>query len=99
MIGEYAIIGPACFVMETMPELAVPVRYGAVRSLRGNLVEPPEVWIDLHKTWVRLDGQWVSGWRDDGTHFGFRPRWLNRWKIRRAAKTWRRALPSHKGAE
>lgn len=89
MRGEYAIVGPAIFVLETMPELALICRYAKDRSI----CEPREVWIDLHQTWMRLDGNWISGWRD-GEYFGFRPNFLNRWKIRRAARSWARQLPS-----
>ena len=82
---EYAIVGPACFVMATMPCMAKQ----CILAISGHPVDPEEVWIDIHSTWVRLDGSWISGWRD-GRHFGFRPHWLNRWKIRRAARAWRR---------
>jgi hypothetical protein len=86
MKGQYGYVGPAIFVMETLPEMARPVIYARSREP----VSPAEVWIEIHKTWVRLNGEWISG-RDGDEYFGFRPHWLNRWKIRRAARHWQRA--------
>ncbi|SKB32604.1 hypothetical protein [Sphingopyxis flava] len=89
-MGEYAIVGPALFVMETIPDLAAPVLH-RTGERAGAPVDPPEVWIELHLTYVRLDGQRVSGWHEDGTYFSFRPHLINRWKIRRAARAWQRS--------
>lgn len=52
-------------------------------------IDPAEVWIASAQAWVRLDGNWVSGWRDT-EHFAFRPPFLGRWRIRIAASVWLR---------
>lgn len=51
-------------------------------------VQPEEVWIPTSQAWVRLNGEWVTGWYE-GEHFGFRPNIIGRWRIRRAARIWR----------
>ena len=83
------MVGPAIFVLNTMPEMAKPV----VEARTQEPIQPEEVWIDIHHTWVRLDGTRISGWLD-GQYFAFRPSLLNRWKIRQAARRWQRSHPS-----
>ncbi len=83
MSGQYAYVGPALFELAAFRE-----QIDFVRERQTNLpVEPWEVWLPINDTWLRLNGQWISGWRD-GEHFAFRPNWLNRWKIRMAARSW-----------
>jgi len=86
MGDEYAYVGPALFEMGYFPEEVHLVRDRPAYKP----VEPREVWLPINTTWVRLDGQWISGWRGD-KHFAFRPSLLNLWKIRRAARAWEKA--------
>ncbi len=83
MKGEYDHVGPALFEIGMAGNEAAYVRHAST----GVIAEPREVFLPINRTWLRLDGQWISGW-DGDLHFSFRPTWLNRWKIRRAAKRW-----------
>jgi len=94
MTGQYAFVGPALFEMRSFPHSVERVVKGWVKIP----VKPAEVWCPINTTWVRLDGSWISGWRD-GQHFGFRPHLLNRWKIRRAARAWERATLSRESSK
>lgn len=85
MIDEYAIVGPAIFVMENMPSEAELVKQN------GKPIIPHELWIEIHSIWIRLNGEWVSGLDARGRRIEFRPNWINRFKIRRAATKWIRS--------
>lgn len=94
MTGEYAYVGPALFEMRSFPDTVKLVR----ERQSWTPIEPREVYCPVNDTWVRLSGEWISGWRE-GQHFGFRPHWLNRWKIRRAARAWERATLSRESSK
>lgn len=91
--GGRGVVRAAIETLRRRPDAAKP----CVLANSGKPVEPAEVWIGHLNTWLRLDGSWISGWYYRH-HFGFRPSWLQRWQIRRAARHWDRARASQSEA-
>lgn len=81
-MGEHRRLAPVLRIMVAVPELA---EWCTPAEGRGT----DTIWCGKHSTWLRLDGQWVSGW-EGGSYFAFRPKWWNRLRIRLAAKRFRR---------
>lgn len=66
---------------------------GWVRPRRKQVGD--EVWLKDFRAWIRADGHWVSGFAPDGAHYGFRPDWWSRWRIRRAVRAWAKRRHCH----
>lgn len=88
-LNEYSFIGPALFEMRNFPHNVGLVRWD-MAGANNEPVYPHEVWCPINTTWVRLNGEWVSGYRGL-VHFAFRPSLLNRIKIKMTARKWRKA--------